>query len=124
MIFVDRSVPRSVAEALQCVGKDVEWFEPRYPSDTPDEQWLADAGSNNWLVIVRDKKIRTRPAERQAVRDHQVGCFVIVVKKSLNRWEYLRLIVCHLDEMEEIFDQTARPFIWTVESRGLGRRVL
>jgi hypothetical protein len=125
LIFIDRSVPKPVADALMCVRNDVEWLEPRYPQDAKDATtWLPDAGKNGWLVIARDKKIRTRAAERQAIIDNGVGAFIIIVKKNLNRWEYLRLIATNLDEMEEVFAATPKPFIWTVETRGLSRKKL
>ena len=65
MIFVDRSVPRSVVTALRAVRDDVEWLEPRFPHDTPDPEWLAEAGKAGWLVITRDQRIRTRPFEQR-----------------------------------------------------------
>ena len=124
MIFIDRSIPKSVAEALQCVRDDVEWLEPRFPHDTSDVDWLAEAGRNGWLVVSRDKHISRRPAERRAIQDHGVGCFIITTRKNLTRWEYLKLFAAHLDAMIEVFDATERPFIWTVERRGIARKIL
>lgn len=31
-----------------------------------DETWLADAGRNHWIVLMKDDRIRYRPAELQA----------------------------------------------------------
>lgn len=124
MIFIDRSVPKSVASALQLVRNDVEWLEPRYQADTPDAVWLRDAGQNGWLVICRDKKVRTRPGERRAIIENGVGCFIIIVKRNISKWDYLRLIVSNLEQMIDVFETTPRPFIWTIETRGLSRRKL
>src|SRR5687767_13527362 len=66
MIFVDRSIPRGVANALKEVRADVVWLEDLFPHDVKDEDWLREAGRQGWLVISRDKKIRTRPGERRA----------------------------------------------------------
>lgn len=124
MIFIDRSIPKSVAEALRRVRDDVEWLEPRFPHDTPDVDWLAAAGRHGWLVVSRDKRVSRRPAERRAIKDHGVGCFIITARKNLTRWEYLKLFATHLDQMVEVFDATERPFIWTVELRGIARKIL
>lgn len=124
MIFIDRSVPKAVAMALQCVRDDVEWLEPRFRHDTPDIEWLQEAGRNGWLVILRDKKIRTRPAERQMIVDAGVGCFVINAKQNPNKWQYLRLVATHLDMMQDIFENTPRPFIWTLGWGGLAKKSL
>lgn len=44
MIFIDRSVPRGVAEAVKRMREDVIWLEDKFPHDVPDTEWLAMAG--------------------------------------------------------------------------------
>ena len=41
MIFIDRSVPKGVAEAIKRVRGDVLWLEDKFPDD---EVWLAAVG--------------------------------------------------------------------------------
>ncbi len=124
MIFIDRSIPRDVADALSCVRDDVEWLEPRFAHDTPDTEWLAEAGRQGWVVVTRDKRIRIRRAERQAIEDHRVGCFVLASAGNLGRWETLKVVVPTLDEMVRRFDETPRPFIFTIDSALSFRRYL
>ena len=124
MIFIDRSIPRAVARALQQVRNDVLWLDDVFPSDTADEDWLAHCGREGWLVITRDKRIRTRPAERAAMRRNSVGVFVITTAASLDRWQLLELLVPHLREMERSFEVTPRPFVFTLSSAGLSQRDL
>ena len=123
MIFVDASIPRSVAQALQKVREDVLWIDdvPDLSHATPDSVWLRRCGAESWLAITRDKKIRTRPAERRAVTEGGVGLFVLAHRKNLTRWEQLRTIVTHLDDMEACYERTVRPFIVNLGSRGLSR---
>lgn len=45
---------------------------PEIPRGTPDLQWLAWAGQRGWIVLTRDRRIRTRPAELRAFREHGV----------------------------------------------------
>lgn len=117
MIFIDRCIPRSVARALASVRNDVEWLDDRFPPGTRDEVWLAEAGQRGWIVVTRDKKIRTRPNERRAIEDNQAGCFVLASAGNLNRWETLKIVVPTLDEMERLFAATPRPFIFTINSQ-------
>ncbi len=124
MIFIDRSVPKpkGVAEAIKQVRDDIWWLEDKFPHDTPDEVWLAEAGANGWLVITRDKRIRTRPGERENIIRYGVGCFIINQKQDPTKWEYLKLIARTLDEMEEKFADTPRPFGFTIDRQGVMRR--
>jgi hypothetical protein len=96
----------------------VYWLEDIFPHNTPDMTWLPDVGARGWLVVSRDKKIRTRPGERQAIIDGRVGCFCLIQKQPLNRWQYLKLLVMTLDEMQRIFTATPRPFLYGVGAAG------
>ena len=118
MIFIDRSIPKSVATALKAVRDDVLWLEDRFQHDTKDTDWLPVAGAEGWLVITRDKKIRTRPGERRAILGNGVGCFFLTQKKDPTRWQYLKLLVLTLEKMENSFATTPRPFICGVDLSG------
>jgi hypothetical protein len=114
VIFVDGSIPRIVADELRKIGKDakakIELFEP----DTKDPVWLRAVGINGWLGITHDKHIRKRPGEKQAIIDHSVGCFILTYKNDLKRPEIVKLVLDNIEEMEEKFITTQRPFIYTV----------
>ena len=80
--FVDRSlgavvVPRLLREA----GFDLETMRERYgerrAQTIPDVEWLRDVGAAGLVVLMKDKRIRTRPAEQAAVRAHSVRCFCV-----------------------------------------------
>jgi hypothetical protein len=118
MIFIDRSVPKSVATALMAVRDDVMWLEPRFPHDAKDTDWLPVAGAEGWLVVTRDKRIRQRPGELRSLIEHGVGCFIFTQKPDLTRWEYLKLLCQTLDQMEQLFADVPRPFIYGVTRDG------
>ena len=118
MIFIDRSIPRGVAEAVRKMREDVVWLEDEFPHDVPDEEWLAAAGQRGWLVITHDRKIRTRPGERSAIMENGVGCFIMTYRQDLKKEEIVVLISSTLEEMERRFEATPRPFIYTVSKNG------
>jgi len=113
-----------VADAIKRVRSDVVWLEDLFPDVTKDPVWLQQAGENRWLVICRDKKVRTRPGELAAIRDYGVGCFYLTQKRDGTRWEYLKLLALTLDEMVRVYASTARPFIFGVSREGQFRRVV
>ena len=102
---------------------DVLWLEDRFQHDTKDTDWLPVAGAEGWLVITRDKKIRTRPGERRAILGNGVGCFFLTQKKDPTRWQYLKLLVLTLEKMESSFATTPRPQLSFQIFRGNGRFV-
>lgn len=119
MIFFDRSVLRGVAEAIKQVRNDAVWLEDVFEEHwIKEREWLPVAGKNGWLVVLRDKKVRTRKEERRAIRENNVGCFILNYKKDKPRWETLKLVVAALDEMEEKFANTPRPFIYLIDGNG------
>lgn len=118
MIFMDCSVPRGVAKAVKKGEEDVRWLGEIFPVDTPDTHWLREAGNNGWLVITRDRKIRTRPGERGAIMEYGVGCFILTYKQPLTKEEITQMILENIEEMKRRFRQTPRPFIYTVSRRG------
>jgi hypothetical protein len=87
VIFIDRSIPRGVAEAVKELRQDIIWLEDEFSHDGPDEEWLAVTGLKGWLVITHDRKIRTRPGERRAIMEHGVGCFIMTYRQDLKREE-------------------------------------
>src|SRR4051794_29830662 len=103
MIFIDRSIPKGVADALKMVRNDVRWLEDDFSHDVTDPEWLRVIGERGWLVITRDKRIRYRPGEQRALRENDVGCFCLTQGKAPTRWELLKLLALTLDEMEERF---------------------
>lgn len=122
MIFIDRSIPRSVARALQKTRSDVRWLEDEFPHDAPDPYWLREVGLRGWMVISRDKNIRIHPAEHQEILDNNVGCFILAARKVLSKEEILASVQKHLPEMERLFSITPRPFIFTIDSAGQFRQ--
>jgi hypothetical protein len=122
VIFFDRSIPKSVAEALKLVRTgDVRWLEDEFAHDTPDETWIPDIAKRGWLVVSRDKKIRTRLRQRALVKQHGLGCFILQQKQDPTRWQYLKLLAASLDEMERLHTNTPKPFIYLVDAHGVMR---
>jgi hypothetical protein len=80
--FLDRSLGRkAVPEALRADGWDVITLAEHYgtPADelVADVTWIEEAARRGWPILMKDKRIRYRPAEIAAVAEHQARCFVI-----------------------------------------------
>lgn len=80
--FLDRSLGRkAVPEALRAEGWNLVTLAEHYgvPADerVADVDWIEEAARRGWPVLMKDKRIRHRYAEREAVVTHKARCFVI-----------------------------------------------
>lgn len=112
-----------VARPLARIRADV--IHPGHPacpelhSHTKDEIWLAEAGRHGWVVLMRDKHIRRRPGERQALLDGGLRTFCLTSSGNSSKWEVLRLLVVNWPSIERTAHQRPGPYIYSVTSRGV-----
>ena len=77
-LFLDRSLGKKVvAEALRSAGARVEVHDDHFAQDVDDATWLTAAGRNGWVVLTKDRRIRFRATERQALLEAGVRAFVL-----------------------------------------------
>jgi hypothetical protein len=123
--YIDASVQAGVAEALALVRSDIEYpGKPGCPVSHPrvkDEIWLPIAGQRGWVVIMRDKRIRTRPREREALRLAGVRAFCLTGAGNYSKWETLALLIREWPRIERIAVEEAGPYICSVTQEGTKR---
>jgi hypothetical protein len=77
-IFVDRSMGRHVvAERLRSSGCTVHVHDDHFAQNAPDTAWLSHVGRQGWIVLTKDKRIRTRLLERDALIRAGVAAFFV-----------------------------------------------
>lgn len=65
---------------LRSAGAHVEVHADHFPEDARDDVWLTAAGINGWVVITKDKAIRHRDAELEALKQARVAAFVLTAR--------------------------------------------
>lgn len=80
--FLDRSLGRNaVPEAFRTDGWNIVTLAEHYgvPADeqVADIDWIEEAAKQGWPILMKDKRIRHRPAEIDAVVEHKARCFVV-----------------------------------------------
>jgi hypothetical protein len=80
--FIDRSLGRRIVTgALREAGATVhpmaEVYGERVGQGLADTEWLHDAGTRGWVVLMKDDKIRCRPAELEALMAVGVRAFCV-----------------------------------------------
>lgn len=123
--YCDASIPRAVAQALALVRDDVLYPGqegcPITDPATKDVAWLPVAGANDWLVLMRDKRIRTRPGERRRLMECGVRAFAMTGAGNYSRWLTLELLVRRWREIESVAAVEDGPYIYSVTQGGLAR---
>lgn len=84
----------------------------------PDVDWMPEVAGRDLGIITKDARQRFRDAERQAIVDNELGVFAIRSRQRLTTWGQARLIFQRWDELEEAWDTTPRPFVYTVTRTG------
>jgi len=119
VFFVDRSLGRKVIPgALRAAGAAVRVHDDFFPQDAKDQVWLAEVGRHGWIVLTKDKHIRYREVEIQALLAANVGCFILTARGDLSGVEVGQIFVKALPAMKKLCEATARPFIARVSRDG------
>lgn len=90
----------------------VEHAGGAFPRGTPDEEWLAACGERRWLVLTRDKHIRRRILEREALQVYGVGAFAFTGGQATGT-ETADIVQRLLPKMVNIAISEPRPFLCT-----------
>jgi hypothetical protein len=121
--FVDRSLGKSIVEALRAQGLTVHSMADIYGEDEAqrlaDEVWLRDAGKNDWIVLTKDDAIRRRPAERDALTEAAVRAFCLTTAQLRGAEQINRFV----RNRHRILNQARKqgPYIFGVYESGLKR---
>jgi uncharacterized protein with PIN domain len=121
--FVDRSLGKSIVEALRVTGLTVHSMADVYGEERAqrlrDEVWLRDAGRKDWIVLTKDDAIRRRPAERDALTDAAVKAFCLTTAQLRGAEQIERFV----HNRHRILRQARKPgpYIYGVYESGLKR---
>ncbi|GLZ55525.1 hypothetical protein [Actinomycetospora sp. NBRC 106378] len=121
-LFLDRSLGgRQVPDRLRREGLPVITLADVYgvpaDQDVADTTWLARAGAEGWIVLMKDERIRYRAVETTALRRYGVRAFCLA-NGNLRAQAMADLF---LSVMDDIVDLSTRPgpFLYVVSTRGL-----
>jgi PIN like domain len=116
-LFLDRSLGRiKVPLLLRAAGLRLTTLAEHYgiPADesVADDNWLRLAGSRDWVVFMKDTRVRYNRPERQAVKAHGVRCFCLA-NQNLTGDEMAGRFLNNLDAIVRACNEPG-PFIYAV----------
>ncbi len=93
------------------IDRKVRPPSPISPGDL-DADWIPKAASLGWVVITRDRHMRSRPAERERIVNSGARHVRLdPSKKQLTKWDQLELLMIRWRSIEAIA-QTAGPWVY------------
>lgn len=117
-LYLDRNLGKHViAGALRAVGIAVEVHDDHLAANAPDEEWISLVGRTQWLAITKDKNIRYRAAELEAIKEH--GAKVLVVRAKNATGQDIADILIKANVQIQRFAQThPAPFVAGIDRSG------
>lgn len=115
--FVDNNLSTALAAGMQAFGEDVVHLQDHFAEDAADSEWLAHIGSEGWYLITRDDRIRYRPSELGAFKEHQVGAFFLA-GKNRSRCDLIQQIVRNWPRIKDLAERTRPPFAFRIPPKG------
>lgn len=123
-LFLDRSLGRiKVPSLLRAEGLRLITLAEHYgipeDEDVTDEEWLALAGQEGWVVLMKDARIRYNQAERETVKEYRVRCFCLS-NRNLTGDEMAQRFITNLHRIANACAQPG-PFIYAVHKNRIER---
>ena len=88
-----------------------------FREDAPDDEWLEEVGKKGWLVLTKDKRVRYRRAEFEAVVQANVRLFVLTAG-NVTAMEMGEIFVKALRRMVRLAGNHDAPFVARVTKGG------
>jgi len=123
-VFFDASVLGAALVLAKDWPSIVHPGHPDWPlkQDALDEVWLPLVGKLGWVAVFRDRKIRYRPAERDALMRNAVRAVSITTKRDLTNADKAMLIGSSMAEIEALAGKP--PAYYTLNASGLRKQDL
>lgn len=123
-LFLDRNLGRiKVPALLREAGLRLVTLSEHYgvPADenVRDEQWLSLAGSQGWVVFMKDTRIRYNRTEREVMQAYGTRCFCLS-NQRLPAAEMAKRFLENLDAIVQACGDTG-PFIYAVHHNRIER---
>lgn len=116
--YLDRNMGKHViADALRAAGSTVELHDDHLAADAPDEDWIALVGRNAWLAITKDKNIRHRAAEIDAIKQFKAKVYVVRAKNATGA-DIANILAANRGKIQKFAKENRAPFVAGIDRSG------
>jgi predicted nuclease of predicted toxin-antitoxin system len=109
-IFVDRSLGRRIGDHLIAAGAIVHLHDDHFDQGVDDEIWLTEVGELGWIVLTKDKAIRYRAIEREALLNAGIRAFFFM-SGNVPFEQMAEIVAGALPRIQRFVEKHKPPFI-------------
>jgi hypothetical protein len=102
---------------LKTLGVRFERHLDRFPRGIPDETWLPLVGTNRWILLTADKRIRYSFLERRALEKNAVREFVFA-SGNLSGQDMAAALERALPKMQRLCCKHTKAFVAAITQAG------
>ena len=112
--FIDRCLGgKTIVEALRNAGATVEPHDAHFVQNAQDVDWIPIIAERGWAILTKDKNIRRRHTEREALLLSLARVFTLT-SGNMRGVDMANLFISHLPQMEQIVQTQPAPFVYAV----------
>lgn len=108
---------KKILAVLAIAKVSVERHLDHFARGTPDEDWLPFVGSQGWVLLTTDKRIRYRSNEKQAVIRHKVRMFYLS-KNEMSGQQMASALEKAIPEIQKLCARQPPPFFAAITRAG------
>lgn len=116
--FLDNCLSPQLVEGLKVFGENVEHLRNGFPPNTPDTVWIPEVARRGWVLVTRDKHIRSKSLEIEALVRTGLPTFIFMQKHDPDMWGWVELVVKRWAEIKTFAAGQRRPFIAGIPLKG------
>ena len=121
LLFINRCAwSNRLGEALTAVGIKFTPHHDHFERACADDDWLPVVGMKGWVVVTRDKRIRHKPNELQALKQNSVIAIVLSSGSSnqASAADTAELLLRTLPKLMRMIKASKPPLVLTVSMMG------
>jgi hypothetical protein len=93
-------------------------MDDHFPTKTEDTQWVPDVGRRGWIILSKDRHLRSNPLEQMALLKSNTHAFLLTAA-DLTGPEMANAFVAALPDMVRMIEKFPPPFVATVTPAGV-----
>jgi PIN like domain len=110
--------------ALRVHGWLVERHDDHFSTTTPDDELLQAVAEQNWVFITQDRRMRKRPAEREALMSKGLRTFALASTANLSSVETLEVLLRAERAIRNVLANEEGPFVYSIHRDGSLHRLI